>query len=682
MAKAFKAVLALIGAIAGPACAAPLTARDIAGFDRISDPRVSPDGEQAAYALSTPDLATNSFTDAIWVVGARPGGAAARRLAVSEGGARNPRWAPDGRGLYFLSDRSGSVQVWRTDRDGAAARRVTDLPLDVGSFRLSPDGQRMVLSLAVFNDCDTLQCTVRQSKAVRDRKSSAVTYDRLFVRRWNAWTDGTRNHLFALTLNAEGVAQGEPVALMAGMDADAPSRPFGGDEEYGFTRDGAAVVFASRASSQDEAWSTNTDLFEAPIDGSSAPRNLTAANLAADVQPVVSPDGAQLAYRAQTRPGSEADRYAILIKDLRSGETHEVAPGWDRSPDHIAWATDGRAILATADDMGQHRLFSIDVATGRVTALTAEGEVAGFDVGPGGAVYGHNSLSSPVELFALSAGAPSQLTHVNTERMARVELSDAEQFDFKGWNGETVHAYMIKPAGYQPGRKYPVALLIHGGPQSSFGNGWGYRWNPQVWAGWGFAVLMIDFHGSTGYGQAFTDSITGHWGDRPLVDLRQGWSAALARYPFIDAKRGCAAGASYGGYMVNWMAGVWNRPWKCLIVHDGIFDSRMLGYTTDELWFDEAEQGGVSWVASASVERFNPVNHVAEWRVPQLVIHGGADYRVPSEQGLAAFTALQRKGVPSRLVYFPDEGHLIDKPQNAIAWHDAVEAWLKRWTAE
>ena len=259
-----------------------------------------------------------------------------------------------------------------------------------------------------------------------------------------------------------------------------------------------------------------------------------------------------------------------------------------------------------------------------------------------------------------------------------VNFGDFEQFSFKGWNDETVHGYVVKPHNYEEGKKYPVAFLIHGGPQGSFGNGWSYRWNPQTYAGQGYAVVMIDFHGSTGYGQAFTDAISQHWGDRPLEDLQKGWAAAQQKYGFLNGDKACALGASYGGFMVNWIAGNWNEPWKCLVNHDGVFDTRSMGYVTEELWFTEWENGGTPFDKPENYEKFNPVNHVAKWRVPMLVVQGEKDYRVPVDQGLSTFTALQRKGIESKLLYFPDENHWVLKPQNSILWHDTVNAWLKQ----
>jgi dipeptidyl aminopeptidase/acylaminoacyl peptidase len=671
--------------------AKPFTPMDLANLDRISSPAVSPDGARVVFDVRSTDYAANKGVHSIWVVCAACGTPAPVKLAASAGGASAPAWAPawapDGRAVYFLSSRSGSAQVWRVaaGRDGGfgTPAQVTALPLDVGAFRLSPDRRTLVVSQAVFPDCETPACTKARLDARAKQKTTGVVYDHLFVRHWDEWEDGTRNHLFALALNAQGVAQGGPVPLMAHFDGDTPTKPFGGSDDFAISPDSKSLVFSARLAGRTEPWSTNFDLYQVKLDGTGAPVDLTAANKAWDGSPVFSADGTQLAYRATQRPGFEADRFAIMVRDMTTGATREIDPGWDRSAEKIAWSHDGHTIYATAEDMGRDRLFVVDAAHGDAHALTQDGHVSDFDINGGVLVFSQDSLAAPDDLYTLADAGARRLTNINAAKLAGVEMGAYEQFSFAGWNNETVHGYVMKPAGFVAGQHYPVAFIVHGGPQGSFGDGWSYRWNPQTYAGAGFASVFIDFHGSTGYGQAFTDAISSHWGDRPLEDLQKGWAAALAKYPFLDGNRACALGASYGGFMIYWMQGVWNAPWKCLVDHDGVFDNRMMGYATEELWFSEWENGHATpWEKPENYERFNPVNHVADWHVPMLVIHGGHDYRIPLEQGLAAFTALQRKGVPSEFLTFPDENHWVLKPQNSVEWHDTVLGWLKRWTVK
>ncbi|ATC24948.1 S9 family peptidase [Caulobacter vibrioides] len=675
------AAMAGVAAAQAPTKADVFTAKDMASLDRLSDPRVSPDGRHVLYSVRTMDYPANKASMSLWVADLKTK-MAPRRLKVSDGGAASGRWSADGKTIYFTSSRAGGTeQVFKTDVTGETATQITATPFDVQAYKVAPNGKTIVVAMAVFPDCPDLACTEARLAAKTATKATGVVYDRLFVRHWDTWKDGTRNHLFAYSLNVDGVAAGKPVALMKGFDGDSPTKPFGGDEDFVITPEQDGVAFAAKRAGREEPWSTNFDFWVAKFDGSEPLSNRTEANKAWDSAPTPSPDGKYAAYRAMSRPGFEADRFRIMIRDRATKQDRELAPQWDRSADAVAWSPDGKTIYATALDVGHGKLFAIDVKTGKVTALTGEGHVTAFDVGPNGIVYASDSLKSPSELFFLPPKGPAvKVASVSSEALKDVAWGEPEQFSFKGWNDETVHGFLVKPANFDPAKKYPVAFLIHGGPQGSFSNAWSYRWNPQVYANAGYAVVMIDFHGSTGYGQAFTDSISRHWGDRPLEDLQKGWSFVLSRYGFLDGDRACALGASYGGYMVNWIAGNWNEPWKCLVNHDGVFDTRAMGYSTEELWFTEWENGGTPWQAGTTYETFNPALHVDKWVKPQLVVQGQLDYRIPVEQGLATFTALQRRGVPSKLLYFPNENHWVLKAQNSVQWHKEVLDWLDQWT--
>jgi dipeptidyl aminopeptidase/acylaminoacyl peptidase len=666
-------------AAAQPAAPQPFTYQDLIRLNRLSDPQVSPDGSQVVYAVRATDLEANRGVTSL-VLQPLAGDGPARRLAISDEGAFAARWGPNGR-LYFLSGRSGSTQVWMTDATGAGAVQVTDLPLDVQTYRLSPAGDRLAVSLAVDPTCSDLACAA--ARAAAPRAGTGQVYDRLFARHWDTWGDGTRNHVFTQALGADGRATGPAAWVTRGFDGDTPSKPFGDEGDYTFTRDGRSIIFSAREAGRTEAWSTDFDLYVAPADadGTGTFENLTEANPAWDAGPVISPDGRTLAYRAMARPGFEADRYVIHLRDLETGAVRPLAADWDRSPDSLTWSPDGRTLYATAQDVGSTRLFAIDVRSGRVTAMTGPGHVASVQTTPRGLLYARDALDAPADLYLQSyrgREAPRRLTAVNADVLDNRAFGDHEQFSFAGWNGETVHGFVIKPAGYVEGRRYPTVFLIHGGPQGSFGEAWSYRWNPMTYAGAGYAVVMIDFHGSTGYGQAFTDAISGHWGDRPLEDLQKGWAHVQATRDFIDGERACALGASYGGYMINWIAGNWPGTFDCLVSHAGIFDTFGMGYATEELWFTEWENGGPPYEVPQNYQRFNPANHVANWRDPMLVIQGDRDFRVPTTQSIATFNALQRRGVESRLVVFPDENHWILKPRNSLQWHDEVFGWLDR----
>ncbi len=651
---------------------------DMLAMERISDPEASPDGRWVAYSVRSTDLEANRARTDVWM--AAVDGSGERRLTTHEASDWGARWMPDGASLVFLSTRSGSPQVWRLPLGGGEARQLTDLPLGVANLQVFPDGERLLFTMDVFPDAETIE----ESAAREVSETEARVFESLLFRHWDQWEDGRRSHVFVWPLiENEGESEGgggQPIDLMRGLDVDCPTRPFGGGEEIAIAPDGSEVVFAAKDVGREAAWSTDVDLWSVPADGAVAPICITPKNEAWDTAPAFSPDGRTIAYLAMARPGFEADRFRVVLLNRVDGRRRVLTEAWDRSPGGVTWTADGTALLATAGDIGQRSLFSIDAATGVASRLVDWGWNGSPTQAGERVVFGQDSLMSPVELFsvALDGGALAPVTRLNAERVASARMGEFEQFSFPGWNDETVYGYVMRPADYEEGRKYPVALLIHGGPQGSFGNHFHYRWNPQAYAGAGYAPLFIDFHGSTGYGQAFTDSITGDWGGKPYQDLMKGLDHALAGYDFLDGERVAALGASYGGYMVNWIAGQTDR-FRCLVNHDGVFDNRAMYYETEELWFPEWEHGGPAY-ASSGFAKHDPVAHVDAWTTPMLVVHGALDFRIPETQGFAAFTALQRKGVPSKLLYFPDENHWVSKPRNSILWHDTVIAWLDEWT--
>ncbi|XHH30541.1 S9 family peptidase [Xanthomonas euroxanthea] len=693
--------LCLLATLPSLAAARGFDVRDMVALDRVSSPTLSPDGSVLVFAKRQAKSSNGKPSTGLWTRNLRTRDAAPpRRLTPDGWNVNSPALSPDGKTVYFLSSKSGTQQLYAQPMTGGTPQQVTAFAVDVDSYKLSPDGKRIAFSAGVFQDCGSdLACTKTKLASVKNAKASGVVYDQLFVRHWDTWSDGRRNTLFVAELPAAGAkAVVGASAISATLAGDAPSKPFGGNDDYTWSPDGASVVAsvripqphgpeagknakaAGKPTGNDEPWQTNFDLYRLDAAGKAAPVNLTAANPAWDAGPVFSSDGRTLYYRAMKRPGFEADRFGLMAMDVASGKTREIAPKWDRSAGEIVLSDDGTSIYTSADDLGEHPLFKIDIATGTPTKLVGEGVVHAPTLAGTTLAFTRNSLKSGDQVFVSDVQGQGlrAITQSAGELLPDVQFGDYEQFQFKGWNNDTVHGYVVKPYNYQEGKTYPVAFLIHGGPQGSFGNGWSNRWNPQTYAGQGYAVVMIDFHGSTGYGQEFTDAISQHWGDRPLEDLQKGWAAAQKQYGFLNGDKACALGASYGGYMVYWMAGNWNQPWKCLVDHDGVFDNRTMGYATEELWFSEWENGGTPWQNPAGYEKFNPVLHVDKWKVPMLVIHGQQDFRIPVEQGLAAFTALQRKGIDSKFLYFPDENHWVLKPDNSVLWHDTVNSWLKQ----
>lgn len=650
------------------------TVRDLLAMTRLGQLAGAPDRRSIAFVRRTTDLRENRSRAELWQLQLDGGGL--RRL--TDGGSdHDPAWSPDGRTLYFLSSRSGSAQVWALSlAEPDRPMQVTDLPLPVENLVVSPTGDTLLFTAEVFPDCATLTCTRRRLDAQRDAGARGIARDRLFVRHWDHYEDGRRSHLFAFPLDRKA-----PIDLTFGLDADVPSRPFGGREEITMSPDGRTVVFTARDAGREEAWSTNFDLFAVPTTGGPRTR-LTADNPAWDTHPRFSPDGRRIAWLAMARPGYESDRFVVHEAPwpFDAAQVRAITADWDRSPATLDYDDRGDRLWVTAQDLGQVALFEIDTATGSVTPRVGEGTIS--DVLPWGddVAFLRHDLLHPAEVHRWTRASEdvTALTRVNAAHLAVARMGTPEQFDFIGAGGDRVYGYLVRPANFRPDARYPVVFLIHGGPQGSFGNMFHYRWNPQTYAGAGYAVVMIDFHGSTGYGQRFVDSIRGDWGGKPLEDLQKGLAHVLAQHPWLDGDRICALGASYGGYMVNWIAGEWPDRFDCLVNHAGVFDQRMMYYATDELWFPEWEQFGRYDENPERYERHNPALGVSRWRTPMLVTHGALDYRVPVTQGLATFSALQRRGIESALLVFPDENHWILRPRNTLQWHDTVEHWLAR----
>jgi dipeptidyl aminopeptidase/acylaminoacyl peptidase len=675
------AVAAVTTGLAGSAHAKGLTVEDMLAMQRISEPAVSPDGKWVAYTVRDTDYEANRGRNDVWL--SAVDGSTTRRLTTDPASDTSPAWSPDGRWIYFASSRGGSSQVWRISASGGEAEQVTKLPTDVGGFKLFPDGKRMVVAMEVWPEAKTLTESLARDEAKAKEKGSVQIYDQLLFRHWDTWEDGKYSHLFVWTPPELGGKANEARDLTAGRTTDSPTRPFGGMEEVSISPDGKQIAYLARTGTRDIVWTTNTDVYLVGADGKGTV-NLTAANKAYDFSPTFSPDGKTLAVLSMARPGYEADRQRITLIDMATKRSRVITEAWDRSPGSIEWSRDGRTIYTSAENVGNQSLFAVDVASGTPKLLLDKGTNAGPQLAGDRLLFQRDTLRQPVELFTVrpDGGDLKQVTRLNDARVKAITWGEYEQFSFKGAKGDTVYGFAMKPAGYdgKTAKKFPVAFLVHGGPQGSFGDHFHYRWNPQAYAGRGYGVVFIDFHGSTGYGQAFTDAIRGDWGGAPYEDLMKGLDHALKQFPWLDEKRMAALGASYGGYMINWIHGNTDR-FKALVCHDGNLDERMAYYDTEELWFPEWERGGTPWDKPEAYTKHNPIDLVKNWKTPTLVIHGGKDYRVVDTQGMSTFTALQRRGVPSRFLYFPDENHWILKPQNSKIWHDQVLAWLDRYAA-
>jgi dipeptidyl aminopeptidase/acylaminoacyl peptidase len=645
---------------------------------RLGAFEVSPDGHRAVFTISDTDLEKNKRNDTLYWLDLTRSGAAPQPIAGAEK-AHDAVFGPDG-ALWFLMDVDGQDQLFRMLVGGAPVQ-VSSFKGDIGGFKLAPSSDRVV----VWGDRDLRCADVNcQDLPEKTRTGSGRVYDELFVRHWNAWArPGVRSRLFGFAI-VDGKLVGGGVPLIGDLVGDTPSKPFGGGEELSFSRDGRTLFFTLREAGRIEALSINFDIFAVPVDGNGPPVNLTDSNDAIDTLPTISPDGKTLAYLATARPGDESDREVVQLRDLATGKVRALTQGWDRSVDSIEWSGDGKELLVTAPDTLEHPLFRVDVRTGKVTRVTKDGYFSNVHALPdGSAVATMNSINAPDDLYRLDQhGKVTRLTAVNRDLLARLDPVTFSKFSFAGANGDLVWGWTLKPTGAPngSGAKLPIAFLIHGGPQDTFANAWSYRWNYRTFASPGYAVVSVDFHGSAGYGQAFTDSIDGDWGEKPLQDLQLGLAFAISRDTQLDPQRACALGGSYGGTMANIIEGKWPDRFKCLVNHDGVFDNRSMTFETDELWFDEWQNGGHPYYeAPQKYELGNPVNDVQRWRTPQLVITTEKDFRVPYTQGIAAFTALQRRNIPSRLLIFPDEAHLVGRPKNTVQWYEEVYSWLKRW---
>ena len=696
MTQSIRAALPLASAIAllaTPLAAQekrePMQARDLVTMPRLGAPAVSADGAMAIFPVTTTDpesleRSTRLHLRSLTEMDGEP--------VVLDLKASGASFAGDGH-LYYLASGAGSdtSQVWRAhvgaDGSISGSIQLTDIARGVNGFSVSADGSKIAIWTDIARSCEDLACD-DSAKAHLPGPGDGRLYqgDGGFYRHWDEWeTPGVVSRVFAADI-VDGAA-GRFVAVdgptgAGGPSGDTPTKPFGGGEDIAWAPDGSGIYFVAREGGASEPYSTNLDIWWSDLSGG-APTNLTAANEALDALPAPSPDGRYLAYVAMERPTYEADRQVVMLRDLATGETTALTQDFDRSFGSLAWTPDSRWLVATAQDVLDTPAFRIDPQTGAVERLDlmAGNEAHIGNVTPlegGNLLFTRDSIGAPSEMFlSENWGMAEPLTEVATPVIGQFAPVVVERFSFAGANGETVWGQITKLEGRKG--KMPAILYVHGGPQGSFNDGWSSRWNPRVVASQGYAVISVDFHGSTGYGQAFTDAINGDWGGKPLEDLKLGLAAALKRDTQIDGSRACAMGASYGGYMMNWIAGNWPDRFDCLVQHDGLFDMRSFYYTTEELWFPKWDFGGSYSENPEAYERWNPVNHVDKWQTPMLVIAGEKDFRVPYTQGLASFTALQERGIESQMLVFPNENHWVLGAKNSLQWHNTVFEWLDRW---
>jgi dipeptidyl aminopeptidase/acylaminoacyl peptidase len=677
--------LLLALAVALPAPAAdrrPMKIDDLFRFKRVTDPQVSPDGQWVAYVLTTVDLAGNKSTANIWL--APTDGGKPRQLTTAKKKDGHPRWSPDGKRILFESNRSGDSQLWVIDLGGGEARQLTTIASEAGTGLWSPDGKWIAFVSAVYpeySDKPYKQSNALNKKRKEEAEKNPVkarVFKRLFFRHWNEWVEDKRKHLFVLPASC-----GEPKDVTPGdRDADPTSDTFSVGDDFTFSPDSKYLVYTATPE-RDEAWSTNYDVCRVPVEGGKA-ECLTKDNQAADVAPRFSPDGKWLAYRAQKRAGFEADRWQLMVLPADGkGRPRSVTANFDSSPEGFVWAADGKRLLFTAEQKAESPIFAADVETGEVNvihrghtnsalSLSADGKTLAFLT---------VALNRPAEAFVLhgtfTGQAARNVSHANDRLLSQLDLPRPESVTVKGAGGTPMQMWILKPPGFDPAKKWPLAYLVHGGPQGAWEDGWSYRWNPELWAAQGYVVALPNPRGSTGFGQKYVDEISGDWGGKCFDDLMAGVDY-LEKQPYIDRRRMAAAGASFGGYMMNWFEGHTTR-FRTLITHCGVYNFDSMYALTDELWFDEWEHGGPPWVNRASYRKYSPHRYAKNFKTPMLIIHNDLDFRVPVAEGLQLFTTLQRLGVPSKMINFPDEGHWVLKPANSAYWHKEVFAWLKKY---
>jgi dipeptidyl aminopeptidase/acylaminoacyl peptidase len=689
----------------------PFTFEDMMQLKRIGEPIVSPDSKWVAFTAVDVNLEENARKPHLWIIPVS--GGEARRLTPATGvGEDRIRFSPDGKRVLFESSHDGATQIWVQDFDTSSGtltgepRKVTSISTEASGGLWSPDGKSILFVSEVYPDCRDDACNKQRDEERAKSQVKAKIFTQLMFRHWNSYFNGKYSHLFLVSADG-GVARD----LTPGAH-EVPPFSLGGQDQYSFSPDGKEVAYTSNID-EVQATSTNSDVFLVSTAGGT-PKKIT-TNPGSDGTPMYSPDGKYIAYRSQVRGGYESDRFRLMLYERATGKITDLTPNFDRWVDSMAWSPDSKTIYFTAENEGEAPIYQINVGASEPWPQEL---VTGFNDSPTPTpdgktlVFDRMSIEYPNELFRLDLekltvlsqagrkgpptkglnppldlqeqgfprkGAAVQLTHLNEDILSKIAMQPLLSFWFKGADKAPVQGFLLTPPNFDPSKKYPVKFLIHGGPQGAWGDDWSYRWNPELFAADGYVIIMVNFHGSTGYGQRFIDAINGDWGGAPFHDLMSGLDYAEKTYPFIDKDRECALGASYGGYAINWIEGHTAR-FRCLVSHDGMFNIESAYGTTEELWFNEWEFKGTPWTNREMYRKWSPHLSATNFKTPILVVHGQLDYRLDVSEGFQLFTTVQRLKVPSKMLYFPDEGHWVLKPQNSRLWYQTVNDWVDEWT--
>jgi dipeptidyl aminopeptidase/acylaminoacyl peptidase len=668
------AAVMLLACVAMAQNPARFTIDDLLKVRRVSDPQLSPDGRWIAYSIADPNIAANRSISQIYLISVD--GGEPRQLTNGDRSSSTPRWSPDGQSLAFISSREGGPQIWVMDAASGQQRKVSNISTGAGDPVWSPDGRWLAFVSDIHPECQTDDCNKERDQKMDESKVKAKVATSLLYRHWTSWKEGRRTHVFVVPIEG-GVAKD-----MTPGDYDAPPFSLGGPSDYAFSPDSKELVFA-RNTDKDQALSTNSDLFTVPLTGGEAKR-ITGENRGADLSPQYSPDGRYIAYRAQVTPGFESDRWRLMLYDRTTGKSRTLTERYDNYVESFSFSKDGKRIYFVGSERGLQPIYSIDVNTGAISKVIADGFNDELNVGEDGKslVFSRSSTSKPAEIFraSIDGSGVTQVTKTNDAFMASFNLRPAEPVEWEGAGKAKIHGWIVKPANFDQSKKWPMVVLIHGGPQGAWNDSWGYRWNPEVFASAGYVVFMPNPRGSTGYGQQFTNEISGDWGGKAYTDIMNGVANVISQ-GYVDKVRIGAAGGSYGGYMVDWILGHNNDPrftFSALVSHAGVYNLSSMYGATEELWFTDWEFKGTPWNNPELYQKWSPSNFVKNFKTPTLVVHGELDYRVPVTEGLQLFTALQRQGVDSKLLYYPDEGHWVLKPQNSQLWYNTVIDWFDK----
>jgi dipeptidyl aminopeptidase/acylaminoacyl peptidase len=648
------------------------TIEDLLKVRRVGDPQVAPDGKRVAFTVGDVNFDANRIVNQIYVMSIE--GGAMKQLTTGDGSSSAPRWSPDGKKIAYTT----GGQVWVMENDGDNKEQVTKVSTGAAAPVWSPDGKWIAFTSDVYPDCDNDECNKKRDEHAEASKVKAHIVTRLLYKHWDEWRDVKRTHVFVVS------SKGGTARDLTAGDYDSPPYAAASGVDYAFSPDSTEIAFI-RNHDKVEAISTNSDIFVMPLAGGAA-KNITIRNRGYDAGPVYTRDGKFILYRSQATAGFEADRWRLMAYNRATGTSVELTRGFDLQVEELALSPDGSTIYFTAGDRGKSPVFKIPFAGGVPQKVVPNVFASSLRITPDGKalVFASSSMAAPAEVYTSNVDGTglTALTSVNSQLMNRANLKTAEEIEWTGALGKKIHGYIIKPANFDASKKYPLVVLIHGGPQSAWNDNWGYRWNPQVFANAGYVVFAPNPRGSTGYGQQFVNEISGDWGGKVYIDLMNGVADVLRRSPYIDRSRIGAAGASYGGYMVNWILGHNNDPrfrFKVLVSHDGVYNLESMYGTTEELWFPEWEFKGTPWTNPAMYTRWSPHKFVKNFNTPILIIHGELDYRVPIGEGMQLFTSVQRKGIDSKILIFPDEGHWVLKPQNSQLWFHTVLDWLDKY---